>query len=112
MNFIKNKELVNPVQDRMAARIAAGIVSYQLKLAGRLNSQINQYTKAQQKRLLWLSCAIAVIGICTSLYVTVHFSSMKSPENHYQSNHIGMASDIPKSKRYRNQSTDSLTIKK
>lgn len=111
MIFLKKKQQApDAARDRLAMNIAGQIIVWQRLLAAKLNNRINGYSKAHQKRLLWIFCGISSCILTISILVPL--SKMKSrPGSNFQPTHIGLPSVLPR-KTSPVKTTDSLTTKK
>jgi len=111
MIFLKKKQQTpDAARDRLAMNIAGQIIAWQRLLAAKLNKKINGYSKAHQKRLLWIFCGISSCSLIMSSLVPL--SKMKNMRgNNFQPTHIGLPSVLPR-KIPPIKTTDSLTIKK
>lgn len=110
MIFLKKKQQVqNAESDQLAMNIADQIIAWQRLLAAKLNKRFNCYSRARQKRLLWIFCGVSS---CSLIFcILVPLSKVKSLKgNNYQPTHIGLPSVLPL-KTTPVKTTDSLTTK-
>jgi hypothetical protein len=109
--FNRKPESAAPGTDQIAARIANHIIKWQLALSRKVNKQVNRYTKACQKRLLWIFCAAWAVVIGLNFFQSRKKAAMRTVEPNYLPAHIGRPSDIPEPSTKLKKRTDSLTIK-
>jgi hypothetical protein len=111
MIFLKKKQQVqDATRDRLAMNIAGQIIAWQRLLAAKLNNGINRFSKARQKRLLWIFCGVSSCSLIISILVPL--SKVKSMQGHnFHPTHIGLPAVLPR-KTTSVKTTDSLTTKK
>lgn len=113
MRFLnKKREEGNPGAERTATRIAAQIIRWQISIAAKINQRANRYTKAGQRKFLWVFCAVWIAVICFNFFHARETPPIRSVRPNYLPVHIGQPSDIPEPDKKPILRTDSLTIKK
>ncbi|MCR8561946.1 hypothetical protein KXD93_30105 [Mucilaginibacter sp. BJC16-A38] len=113
MRFLNNKrEGGDPGAERTASRIAAQIIRWQISVAAKINRRVNRYTKAGQRKFLWVFCAVWIAGICFNFFHAQQTTTIRKVRPDYLPVHIGQPSDIPEPDKKPIPRTDSLTIKK
>jgi hypothetical protein len=113
MRFFNRKpENSNPQTEQIAGRIAGRIVKWQLTISAKVNGRVNRFTKASQRKFLWVFCAVWIAVVCYNFFRGQQHQTIKGVKPNYLPAHIGQASDLPKHLPEPIQKTDSLTIKK
>ncbi|WDF78990.1 hypothetical protein PQ469_03090 [Mucilaginibacter sp. KACC 22773] len=113
MQFLnKKREEGDPGAERIAARIAAQIIRWQISVVTTINRRVNRYTKAGQRKFLWMFCAVWIAVICFNFFHAQQTTTIGKVRPDYLPIHIGQPSDIPEPDKKPILRTDSLTIKK
>lgn len=113
MRFLnKKREEGNPGAERTANRIAAHIIRWQITVATIINRRLNRYTKAGQRKFLWVFCAAWIVVICFNFFHAQQTPTIRNVKSNYLPVHIGQPSDIPEKDKKPTPATDSSTIKK
>ncbi|MCR8561999.1 hypothetical protein KXD93_30370 [Mucilaginibacter sp. BJC16-A38] len=113
MRFLnRNREEVNPGAERTASRIAAQIIRWKICVAAKINRRVNRYTKAGQRKFLWLFCAVWIAVICFNFFHAQQTKTIGSVRPDYLPVHIGQPSGIPEPNKKPIPRTDSLNTKK